>query len=222
MLKPQDLLVSCKILCIELRSINNGSYPLPRMTPRELEGVVWELREDDDGESARELAVIEEFLKSDINRKAQWNYRQLSSELFISLSEANKAVARAVDAKLLLKIGSDILVNRSVLESFIRYGVPVVFNEKAGAVARGIPTAHASPTFKKQIASSSDLPPVWPYPLGKARGVSVNPLYKSAAKAAVIDVDLYALLSIIDVFRIGDSRSQEIAVELLSKIMECR
>lgn len=219
MLKPQDLLISCKILSVELRSSDNTDYS-PSAILGELEGVIWEIQSDSSEEAERELGVIEEFLAREIKLQSKWNYRQLASELFISLSEANKAVGRAIDAGLLIRIGSDVRVNRVSLEKFIRFGAPVAFSAKAGAVVRGIPTAYAAPIFKEDIAVSSDLPPVWPYPLGKVRGMCVDPLYKSAAKAALIDAELYSLLAIIDIFRIGDSRSQKIAGERLSKTLE--
>lgn len=219
MLKPQDLLVCCKILSVELRSADSRPYS-PRSSMRELEGIVWEVDSGSNGEAERELEVIEEFLSRETKIQAKWNYRQLASELFISLSETNKAVGRAIESGLLIKIGNDIRVNRPSLGKFIQFGAPVVFSAKVGAIARGIPTAHAAPSFKGDIASSSDMPPVWPDPLGKVRGMSVEPLYKSAAKAALIDTELYGLLAVIDVFRIGDSRSQQIARERLSKTLE--
>lgn len=219
MLKPQDLLVSCKILSVELRSAESRPYS-PRSTMSELEGVAWEIDSSSSEEAERGLEIIEEFLSREIKIHAKWNYRQLASELFMSLSETNKSVGRAIESGLLIKIGNDIRVNRPSLEKFIRFGAPVVFSTKVGAIVRGIPTAHAAPVFRDDIASSSDLSPVWPDPLGKVRGMSVEPLYKSAAKAALIDTELYGLLATIDVFRIGDSRSQQIAGERLSKIVE--
>ena len=188
----------------------------------ELEGVAWEIDSGSSEEAERELEIIEELLDREINLHSKWNYRQLASELFISLSEANKAVGRAIDAGLLIKIGNDIRVNRASLENFIRFGVAVAFSTKVGAIVRGIPTAYAAPSFKDEIASSSDMPPVWPHPMGRVRGASVKPLYKSSAKASLVDTELYTLLAIIDIFRIGDSRSQKIAGERLSIMMEKR
>jgi hypothetical protein len=106
--------------------------------------------------------------------------------------------------------------SRNLVE-FLVYGVPYVFVPKRGEIMRGIRTAHAAPPLRDMIAADEDLPPVWPYPEGDTRGVSVEPLYPSVVKASLSDPALYACLALVDCLRIGRARERQIAADLLEK-----
>jgi hypothetical protein len=79
--------------------------------------------------------------------------------------------------------------NRSLV-----HGVKYAFPTKRGEVTRGLPTSYAAPPLNKHMEPGSELPPVWPFPEGQHRGVSLEPLYKTAPVAAVRDRVLYELL----------------------------
>jgi hypothetical protein len=51
---------------------------------------------------------------------------------------------------------------------------------------------------------------VWPFPEGEHRGVTLEPLYKSAP-AALRDPFLYELLALIDALREGRVRERKLA-----------
>lgn len=149
----------------------------------------------------------------------QWTYRKLANQLFISLSEANNAVKRCIDAGLLFQFGAkSIKVNRPVLVNFIRYGAGVSFYTEPGRIVRGIPKSYAAPVFKEIFASSNLTPHVWQCARGTAKGVVINPLYKSFSKAVMIDSWLYKQLALAEIFRIGTAREKEEALPFLEKL----
>ena len=75
-----------------------------------------------------------------------------------------------------------------------------------------MPPLHAS-HFK------SDLIYVWPDLHGKERGLAIEPFYPKQVAAAKKDDELYQLLALIDVIRVGRRREITVAVEELSKII---
>ena len=234
MLKSQDLLVALKILSFE--ESNDDSLLLTK----ELQGKAWMHIENEvdkiseydffffflvvsnelDYFDAKDLLIIDEFLQeSECEINNQWTYRKLAKQLFISLSEANNAVKRCIAAGLLFELGAKrIKVNRPVLVNFIRYGAGVSFYTEPGRIVRGIPTSYAAPVFKEIFASSNSTPPVWPCARGTAKGVAIDPLYKSVSKAVMIDSWLYKQLALVDIFRIGTSREKEEALPFLEKL----
>lgn len=81
---------------------------------------------------------------------------------------------------------------------------------------RGIPTAWAALPLADELAPPSDLPPVWPDPEGRQRGIAVAPLHPSVPKLARRDRDLVERLALIDAIRMGDARIRGLATKLLS------
>lgn len=234
MLKNQDLLVALKILSYE--EFDHASLS----QTRELQGKAW-MHIDNDIErisrydieqeelivsdelgdfDSKVLLIIDECLQeSKYEFDNQWTYRKLAKHLFISLSEANNAVKRCISAGLLFQLGSkSIRVNRTVLANFIRYGAGVSFYTEPGRIVRGIPTSYAAPVFKEIFASSNATPPVWPCARGTAKGVAINPLFKSVTKAVMIDSWLYQQLALVDIFRIGTAREREQALPFLEQL----
>lgn len=233
MLKSQDILVTLKILGYEELG-KSSSVP-----SKQLQGKAWlhldesverisryDLNNDElvvgdelDDFEKRELETIKEYMDEvAFERNATWTYRSLAKQLFISVSEANQSVKRCMSAGLLFQLGKGpIRANRPVLYNFIRYGLGVCFYAEKGKIVRGIPTSIAAPLFKNTFASS-DMPPVWPCARGKAKGVAVEPIYKSVIKAVMIDSWLYDQLALVDVFRIGTAREKEEALPLLEKL----
>lgn len=238
MLKNQDLLVVLKILSYE--ESNHDSLSLTKG----LQGKAW-MHFDHDAEKIsqydiqqeelvvsgelddfdlKELLIIDEFLQESKHEfDNQWTYRKLAQHLFISLSETNNAVKRSIAAGLLFQLGSkSIKVNRTVLVNFIRYGAGVSFYTEPGRIVRGIPTSYAAPVFKEIFSSSNTTPPVWPCARGTAKGVAINPLFKSVTKAVMIDSWLYQQLALVDIFRIGTAREREQALPFLEQLKKGR
>lgn len=145
----------------------------------------------------------------------KWSYLSLADALSMSPSEVHAGVQRAISARL-INSQSNFPIIRA-LEEFLIHGVKYAFPAERGGVTRGIPTGFAAPPLSDIIAQSDELPPVWPYPLGKVRGYEFLPLYKSVPTAAREDNLLYELLALVDAIRDGRARERDIAIKELRK-----
>ncbi len=148
----------------------------------------------------------------------RWTYAELAKELFMSPSEVNAGVKRAIEARLAISSesfnGSPRPI-RKALEEFLVHGVQYAFPPHRGELTRGLPTASAAPPLKDLLLPTEDPPPVWPSPEETVRGYSFSPLYKSIPKAARLDNRLYELLALVDSIRGGRARERNMAVEEL-------
>jgi hypothetical protein len=95
------------------------------------------------------------------------------------------------------------------------HGMKCAFPAERGEPTRGVPTSYAALPLSALIVPSSDLPPVWPYPSGKTRGTSFQPLYRGAPKAALREPLLYEYLALVDALRDGRARECKLAEELI-------
>ena len=150
-------------------------------------------------------------------KKARWTYNQLAVELGMSPSEVHAAVKRALRGHLAVSISDNIQVNRSALEEFIIHGIKYVFVPERGEMTRGIPTIYGVGPLKALLSGTDEPQPVWPDLMGKARGSSFSPLYKSAPKAARNDKALYELLALVDAIRGGRARERELATKEIKR-----
>jgi hypothetical protein len=145
---------------------------------------------------------------------------QMALELLISPSEVHAALKRLAASHL---VSSD-LEARPLLknvEEFLVHGLKYAFPAKRGEVTRGVLTSYAAPPLNRVIAAGVDLPPVWPFPEGQDRGVSLEPLYKTVPAAAMRDPAMYELLALLDALREGRAREREIAErELLARLRD--
>ena len=150
----------------------------------------------------------------------RWTYVKLAKELFMSPSEVNAGVKRAIEARLAISSesfnGSPRPI-RKALEEFLVHGVQYAFPPHRGELTRGLPTASAAPPLKDLLSPTEDPPPVWPSPEETVRGYSFSPLYKSIPKAARLDNRLYELLALVDSIRGGRARERNMAAEELRK-----
>lgn len=144
-----------------------------------------------------------------------WQYRDLSSTLFISTSEISESINRSIIAGLIDKRNKGVM--RNALIEFIQYGVHYVFPQIPGALVNGIETAHSHKFYKQKFVS--EIPYVWPTVDGNIRGQAIEPLHKGVVKAIEIDEDLYKLLASIDIIRVGKTREIKLAIEVLKKFI---
>lgn len=142
------------------------------------------------------------------------NYRLLAKDLFMSLSEVHQSMERAHIAQLL--DSQKQMPRMRALEEFLLHGVKYAFPAQRGQIVRGVPTGYAAPPLNKEIVKSEDYPPVWPYAEGKTRGYSLEPLYKTVPKAALVDQQLYELLALLDAIREGRARERSLAADALT------
>lgn len=141
------------------------------------------------------------------------SFGRLAEQVMMSPSQVYSAVGRATAAGLL---DARRRPRGNALLEFILHGVRYAFYAERGAITRGVPTAHAAPPIVNQIADD-ELPPVWPDPAGPARGEALKPLHRVVPRVALDDRDLYELLALVDVLRIGRARERKLAERHLKR-----
>ncbi|MFZ1678726.1 MAG: hypothetical protein WBP41_07590 [Saprospiraceae bacterium] len=143
-----------------------------------------------------------------------WRMKDISSAMFISASEVSESLNRSHYATLI--DDQKKIVLRQNLYEFLMYGVRYVFPQKPGPLMRGIPTAHSHPSMEMKFIS--EVKYVWPYPNGKTMGSAIEPFYQNQLQASLQDDELYKLLSLVDVIRVGRTREVKYAHQELRKI----
>lgn len=145
-----------------------------------------------------------------------WYMKDLASELKISASEISESINRSVIAGLL---GCDkkSLKKLSFLD-FLKFGLRYVYPEQPGSLVRGIATAHSAPPLNNQIVSEE--PYVWPFATGNLRGQAIEPLHPKTPEACLSDNKYYELISLTDAIRVGKTREQNLAYEMLKERIE--
>lgn len=146
-------------------------------------------------------------------KENDWQQLTLAQELNLSQSEISQCLNRSKYAQLLDFTGKK--VNKIAFFEFLTHGLGYVFPQKPAAVVRGIATAHSAAPINKMIQATEIY--VWPYAKGNTRGQAVIPLYVSAIEASLKDSNLYELLALVDVLRVGRTREKEIAKQELKK-----
>ena len=142
-----------------------------------------------------------------------WQYRDLSADLFIPLSEISASLKRSEKAGLYHAEARN--VHRLALMEFIQYGLKYVFPTSPGAMVTGLGTAHSHPYYKKFF--QAEMQYAWPDEEGNIRGLMIEPLHANVPKAARKDELLYMLLASIDILRVGKVREIKMAMDELKK-----
>jgi len=134
---------------------------------------------------------------------------QVAADLGLSPSQVHASLKR-LERSRLIDPSSHTPQLRAV-EEFLLHGVKYAFPAHRGEATRGMPTAYAAPPLNGTIEAGGELPPVWPHAEGQVRGLTLEPLHKSAPKAAANDPLLYELLALIDALRDGRTRERQLA-----------
>lgn len=142
--------------------------------------------------------------------------KQVADELYISASEVSESLNRSVLAGLLRDDKRKVYTN--ALLEFIQFGLHYVFPAVPGAMVNGIYTAHSHPFMKQHFKAEINY--VWPYEKGNVRGLAIEPLYDNLTKAVQADKELYKMLALIDIFRVGRIREIKFAAAELKKIFD--
>ena len=149
-----------------------------------------------------------------------WTYASLGDALQMSASQVHRSVRRCVAAGLAVeKARGDWQTVRRALLEFAVHGVRYAFPAALGTPTRGLPTAFGAPPLSNDISSAPGEAPVWPHAKGTARGPSLQPLFRGAPDAALLDPDLYALLALQDALRTGRARERDLATKHLHRII---
>lgn len=142
-----------------------------------------------------------------------WQYRDLSAELFIPLSEISASLKRSEKAGLYQAAVRQ--VHRLALMEFLQYGLMYVYPISPGALVTGFETAHSHPFYQQFFPAEMQY--AWPDEEGDIRGLLIEPLHPNVPKAARKDELLYKLLASVDILRVGKVREQKMAVAELKK-----
>lgn len=145
--------------------------------------------------------------------KKDWLIKDLANSLYISQSEVSESLNRSQVAGLIDY--NKRRVNRHALYEFLEFGLTYVFPVQPGPVVSGMPTAHSHPVLKDKIVSEQFY--VWPEPGGSVRGFAIEPLYEKQVKAVKENSELYKLLAMVDVIRVGNRRETKFAKDILDK-----
>jgi hypothetical protein len=119
-----------------------------------------------------------------VSRMKRPTFAQIALDLKMSPSEVHAAVKRCQVAHLIGPPELGDRPNLPALEEFLFHGLKYAFPAERGEPTRGILTGYAAPPLNRLIVAGDELPPVWPYPEGKSKGVSFEPLYKTVPFAA--------------------------------------
>lgn len=144
----------------------------------------------------------------------EWTVRSLESQLGISHAGVHRSLQR-LSAAGLYDLGRR-RANISQAEEFLVHAVKYLFPPELNGETRGVPTAWAAAPLAGELAPQSDLPPVWPDPHGRERGIAVIPLHPAVPGLAQRDPELGERLALIDGIRMGDARVRSLAVTHLS------
>ncbi len=145
-----------------------------------------------------------------------WYMKDLAYELEISASEISESINRSYIGGL---ISSDKkTINKLALLDFLKSGLKYVFPQQAGALTRGIGTAHSAPPLNREIMSEEQF--VWPFAKGNVRGQAIEPLHPKIPEACLKDSNFYELMALTDAIRIGKVREQQIAFDILRERIE--
>ncbi|NGM61096.1 hypothetical protein G5B30_04095 [Sphingobacterium sp. SGG-5] len=147
-----------------------------------------------------------------------WQLKDLANSLHISNSEVSESLERSLYAYLIDFEKRH--VQRGNLIDFLLHGMKYVFPAQPGILTRGIPTAHSHPFM--QSFMSSEQAYVWPSSSGSVSGQAIEPFYANQVKAIQEDEELYRLLALLDVIRVGRLREKAIAEEALKEELLAR
>lgn len=150
-----------------------------------------------------------------VGEPSNWTFQQLSQDLGMSASEVHQALKRA-EASGLYDSTKRRVLKRALLE-FAVHGIRYAFPPKRLARSYGIPTAHSADPLRSRVVADRDDCLVWPDPDGSQFGDAIEPLYRSAPRAASRNPTLHRRLALVDALRIGRAREREMAAKALDE-----
>lgn len=139
--------------------------------------------------------------------------RQLAEATWLDAAGTHRALGRLADAGLYDKQRGRVL--QAPAEEFLVHAVKYLFPARRGPETRGVPTAWAVPPLSSELATTEELPPVWPHPRGPARGIALEPLHPKVPDLAMRDAGMARRLALIDAIRAGGTRIRRLAEEML-------
>lgn len=146
----------------------------------------------------------------------RWKYEALETSLGLSKSALHRSLSRCSNAQLLSDSQTQIFTANFI--ELLVHGVKYIFPAQVGKIVRGIATAHSTAPLNNLIKAETDVF-VWPFPKGKIKGASIEPLYKLLPAIVESNKPLYEMLALIDAIRVGRAREVQIASKLLQELI---
>ncbi len=143
-------------------------------------------------------------------------YAVLGKTAGIAASEAHGAVRRLRKAGF---VDAQRRVNRPALLEFLFHGLQRAFPATIGGPTKGVPTGAAAPCIDG-FPDPEFGPWVWPSKEGSVRGLSLAPLYPSIPVSASTNDQVYKLLALTDLIRVGSAREVSHARRQLQQMLE--
>lgn len=171
------------------------------------------MRRKHNGMRPQDIVVLLKIITLD---DRDWQLKDLANSLYISPSEISESLERSQYAGLIDH--SKRRVNKLNFLDFLLYGMRYVFPSLPGIPTRGIPTAHSHLYLKNIIHSNQ--PYVWPSADGKVIGQAIEPFYPNQIKAVLHDENLYKLLALLDVIRVGRVREIQFATKEIKNYID--
>ena len=151
-----------------------------------------------------------------IGSAEQVSVRELADQLGFDVAGTHRAMRRLDEAGLYSAARRRIYP--AAAEEFLIHAAKFSFPPRWGPEVRGVLTSWAAEPLKEELVESGSLPPVWPYSMGKVRGLGLDPLHAMAPKAALADPELWQRLALVDALRSNDSvRTTQLAAKLLKE-----
>ncbi len=207
-MKSQDIVILLKLVSLDQQARDDresGMFQPAKGYVYDWQG--WELDEE---------SLAQEFEQS---LSESYSNRGLEASTGVSKSEVNASLKRSISvgmAKLDRKTKRP-KANVSALLEFIVHGIKYVYPARPSAIVRGIPTSIAAPVLEGKLMTAGEYIHVWPDAMGKEKGQSVEPLYRTVPMAVKRDPRLYAYLALVDAIRLGAGRESAFAAKELEK-----
>lgn len=167
------------------------------------------------GMKPKDIVVLLKILSM---KKGRWHFKDMAWDLKILPSEISVSLDRS-EAAGLLKAGNRKQVCWPSFAEFLEHGLRYVFPVILGPSVNGIYTALAHPLVQQKFETAVSTY-VWPHPDSKLTGYAVKPFYKKQLLAVQKDPQLYLMLSLVDMIRIGNPEEINFAVTELKRLVE--
>jgi len=156
-----------------------------------------------------------------VKRNKSETLRDWSARTGLSKTSLERCLKRLkISGFVLETVNGNKVVFKNV-EEFILHGFKYVFPIKRGGLGRGVLTGIEASSLSNEFVKA-EYPLVWPHYKGTEKGYIVSPLHEKVPELVILekmDKDLYEMLALLDVLRVGQMREQEAAKKRFIKLL---
>lgn len=160
-------------------------------------------------------ASVDDSLKYDIrNSSHRWKIQEISDDLNLSLGVVHRSIKSSEASALISRETGRVNIRRFF--DFMIHASGILFPIAVKGPTSGIATTLSNGKFPSEYAiQEGEYGYVWPASLGKAVGLEINPIHKSAIPLAMKSAYAHRILSAFDSIRMERPREKEIAADYL-------